>query len=343
MLVERPWHMTIVGTILTLHAIESIHEDSSARCSWLVPVFAVWANVHIQFVLGLGLLGLAVGVASVGWLRGKPHQLRRLAVLMGCCGTATLLTPYHLRLYGVVWDYATETTGLRSVLELRPPDFRDWWTWPLIVLGPSAVVRVALKRFPLWESCLLAVGLFFALRMQRDGWFGVLVAGTVLIKARQPRATAGWSGTAGIPVLAAFGLAGMVWLSGLVARPSIATATEAEYPVGAAAFIEATRPPGPLFNPFDWGGFLIWELRAYPVSIDGRTNLYGDARLARSVHTWSADPGWADDPDLAAAGVIIAPLRAQGKPVRLTEELRTRPDRWRLAYEDAVTAVFVRR
>ena len=84
-------------------------------------------------------------------------------------------------------------------------------------------------------------------------------------------------------------------------------------------------------------GYLIWALPDYPVAIDGRTNLYGDERLARSMATWEALPGWADDPDLKAAGLVIADRRRA-----LTEVLRLQPKRWQNVFEDERAVVFVR-
>lgn len=42
------------------------------------------------------------------------------------------------------------------------------------------------------------------------------------------------------------------------------------YPWKAIEFIKKQKPLGNMFNPYNWGGFLIWQLREYPVFIDGR-------------------------------------------------------------------------
>ncbi|MCS6883764.1 MAG: hypothetical protein NZU74_20800, partial [Chloroflexaceae bacterium] len=43
-------------------------------------------------------------------------------------------------------------------------------------------------------------------------------------------------------------------------------------PVGAAEFIRRERPPGPMFNSYNFGGYLMWALYPeYPVFVDGRT------------------------------------------------------------------------
>jgi hypothetical protein len=106
--------------------------------------------------------------------------------------------------------------------------------------------------------------------------------------------------------------------------------------VKAAAFIEERGYPGPLYNPIDWGGYLIWRLPGLPAAIDGRTNLHGDRRIKRFADTWDGQPGWEDDPDLAAARLIILQPRAP-----LAALLRLDP-RYTVVHEDPVAVVFVR-
>ena len=44
-----------------------------------------------------------------------------------------------------------------------------------------------------------------------------------------------------------------------------------KYPEGAARFLKENRIPGNMFNPYVWGGYLMWELYPdYKVFIDGR-------------------------------------------------------------------------
>ena len=71
-----------------------------------------------------------------------------------------------------------------------------------------------------------------------------------------------------------------------------------------------------------------------PVSIDGRTNLYGNERMDRSIATWGAQPDWASDPQLKQAGLIIGSAKAP-----LTQVLRMDPH-YKLVYEDELAAVF---
>jgi hypothetical protein len=107
-------------------------------------------------------------------------------------------------------------------------------------------------------------------------------------------------------------------------------------PVRAVEVVKEKGWSGPLFNEYNWGGYLIWALRM-PVSMDGRAALYGDEQIDRFRATWNGQPGWASDPDLAKAGLVIGLVKAP-----LTQLLRMDP-RFQLAYEDKLAAVFVAR
>jgi hypothetical protein len=92
---------------------------------------------------------------------------------------------------------------------------------------------------------------------------------------------------------------------------------------------------GPLYNHFNWGGYLIWALPGLPVSMDGRMNLHGDQRIKRAFNTWSGLRGWESDPELMKARLVIG-----GVNHALTGAIRT-DSRFKLVYEEAIAAVFV--
>lgn len=346
MMLERPWHYTIIFTTLTLHAVLELRSGKPARCLWwLVPVYALWANLHIQFVLGLGVLGLGFAVTLVECWRRRERLAQFggwLALMLGCA-LATLLNPYHVRLYQVVWEYATQTAAMRVVSELAPPDFKVWWNWFLVALLAVAAGVCAIRRLPLFDTALVVVGAVFSLRMQRDIWFGSLCAAAVLTRLpavpRPPDARPLLPGLLAMTTLALL-LARLVWQVGPGVSKTADQVNGTEYPAGAVEFVRNHRPPGPLYNHFNWGGYLIWTVPEYPVGLDGRTNLYGEERLERAFRTWIGEDGWETDPDLLAAGVIVAPKKLGKQEIELTGLLRS-SDRWRVAYEDETAVVVV--
>jgi hypothetical protein len=107
------------------------------------------------------------------------------------------------------------------------------------------------------------------------------------------------------------------------------------FPEKAAEFVQSHNLRGPLFNDYDWAGYLIWRLPELPVSIDGRNNLHGDRRTLRSYATWTGAGDWAADPELARANLVIGHA-----DLALASLLRCDP-RFRLVYEDKLAVVFV--
>jgi hypothetical protein len=108
------------------------------------------------------------------------------------------------------------------------------------------------------------------------------------------------------------------------------------YPIEAAAFVEQQGYTGPLYNHFDWGGYLIWRLPHLKVAMDGRANIHGDDRIKRSIATWTGGSHWGEDLELNGAGVVIAQ-----KDMALASLLRLDP-RFQKTYQDETAVVFMR-
>jgi hypothetical protein len=109
------------------------------------------------------------------------------------------------------------------------------------------------------------------------------------------------------------------------------------FPVQAINFLHAHPQPGPLYNTFDWGGFISWYMPEYPVSIDGRTDLYGDDIDSRFILTQNGDASYADDPYLNEAKLFLLPRQT---PLAL---LLASDARFVLMYQDPLAVIFVRR
>jgi len=109
------------------------------------------------------------------------------------------------------------------------------------------------------------------------------------------------------------------------------------FPVEAAKLVRERGYPGPLFNDFDWGGYLVWSLPDHPVLVDGRTNLHGDERLTRLGATWAGVSGWRDDPDSQPRALVIANAATP------LAELLEKDDRFERVYVDKLSKVFIAR
>jgi hypothetical protein len=350
LMTPRPWLFTILFFLLELLVIDRVRRSGKDRLLWALPVlFALWANLHIQFVYGLGALGLllleTLLVRTFAWFG---HEIdaprlspRRVALVLLSCAGAALLTPYHYLLYQQIFEYIGETVAFATITELMSMSFRSPDNW--IVLGLTMVAAFLLGRRKRWEpfpTLLFFMSAFLAFRARRDAWILVLVA--IWITGEAARGL--FSGetlkfTRG-QIAATAVLVAIVTYCFTVTRQTserdLQSIVEKKYPAHAVKYVEANRLPGPLFNDYDWGGYLLWSLPRVPVIIDGRLNLYGDQRLEQSIKTWQGRPGWDSDPDLLKARLIIS-----DRNFAFTSLLRLHPN-YKLAYEDNVAAVFVR-
>jgi hypothetical protein len=268
----------------------------------------------------------------------------RMVLLTGLCLVATLANPYQTDLYRVVVEYATQSGPFRFVNELRALEFRETPDWVMLALAAGAMFALGRRRGLSSFEVLLLVGAgILAFRSRRDLWFLVLTSLAILATQHRWRV----AGRPGEPSLSrrqwmtmAAVLATLVgllaWWRGL-SEENMRRTVAGVFPVEAAAVVAQRGYQGPLYNDFNWGGFLIWSLPRLPVVLDGRTNLHGDERILRVGNTWAAGSGWRDDPDLTVSGVVIAAAHSPLAGVLVLD------DRFELVYEDPVARVFVRR
>jgi hypothetical protein len=261
---DRPWLFTILFATLTLDVILDLREGRPARRAWLLPpLFALWANLHIQFVHGLFLLGLACAAPVLDRLlrrdgndeaaaRAGSPAWWRLVALTAACAAATLLTPYHVRIYEVVRQLATEQVAPREILECQALGFRDPWDWCALALGGAAAFALGRRgRVAAFEGLLLVAASWFAFRGKRDVWFIVLAA-LALVPAARPLPTAElpfWPrfrealavAVLVLPPLVAYG-----WYAS--SGNHIRATMEAQYPARAAEFVREQGYVGPLYT-----------------------------------------------------------------------------------------------
>ena len=340
----RPWWFTILFFVMELDLLMQARKTGKIRgLLWLPLIFALWANLHIQFIDGLVVLAIALA-ESVLARRWTVIQTRmrpgRLCGIFVACLLAPLANPYGWRIYQVAYDLAAQPGVMNKVGELTALPFRSLDDWLLLLLLVAAVAVLArARRFALFEILLLAFAVVVTFRSQRDLWVGVVVASAILAAELTGNDKNRFQLTASAVPFVAVATALIVSLGMLflhVNNARLGTDLARGMPVRAVEVVKEKGWSGPLYNDYTWGGYLIWALRM-PVTIDGRAALYGDERIYRSDDTWNGRPDWASDPDLQKAGLVIGPVKAS-----LTQLLRMDP-RFEPAYEDKLAAVFVAR
>jgi hypothetical protein len=352
LLMPRPVFFSIALLCVTLTLLLEAQRNGDIRnLYWLPLIFLLWANLHIQFIYGLAVWGLFVAVNlaqrvaqrigfAPGYLAEAKLPAGPLTALFGASLFATLIGPYSYHLYGVIFAYSRSQLIYSMITELQPLSFRATENFVELLLAGTAFFAIAWqKRVDLFKLALMSMACVVAFRTMRDSWFLCVIAAACIADTRiaadereqedTPLELAG--------VFAAVAVVLAILASGLEFNTrGLDRAITGRFPVNAANFVIQNRIPGPLFNNFDWGGFLTWYLPAYPVVIDGRTDLYGDDLDQQLLTTLNGESSYKTDPHLNDAGLVL--LR---KRDGLAAALNIDP-RFRKVYEDQMAVVFVR-
>jgi hypothetical protein len=350
----RPGMATVVFTILELGILLAVRRGESAKKLWLLPlIFVAWANIHIQFVYGLGLLGVFACEPIVmrvprlvreEEIREAFARAKYIWVALGGCLLATFVNPYGQKLYSTVIEYMHQPKSYSLVMELKAMNFRQPEHYVAAFLALCAAMAIGWRRDrrPLWPL-LLAVSALVAFRSVKEIWFLSVIASCAIadgwvalpvVRERSAAAKEVWRDRifVGAGVLAVLLLS---YRNNDVSNDWIAMQVAGSFPEASVSYIEKHHLPGPLYNDFTWGGYLIWRLPQMRVANDGRTNVHGDARVEQDWKVWNGKPGWDSDAELSAANLIVA-----DKKYALTELLK-RDGRFRVVFEDKDAAVFV--
>ena len=320
------------------------------------------------FVAGEVLNNLLVWVSpprGEGEENGDPvvswAGVERIALVSLLSFFCLLLNPNTTRM----WVYYLDTVRIGVlqdfIQEWRSPDFHPLYTQPFIwlLLATLAAVGLSERRVDGSDLALVAGFAYASLLAGRNMGPFALVAAPVLSRHVRPTVerwlrAARARGWLRLPRRAArpqpAGLALVNWL--LLALVLVAAGVKVvlplragfnlenerrTLPVDAVEWIEEQRPPGPMFNSYNWGGYLIWRLWPdYLVFVDGRTDLFGDELLSQYLEVRFARPGFQEV--FEDYGVNFVLIEAGG----FADNFLALDDGWRLAYSDEIAVVYVR-
>jgi len=351
-IMPRPVFFTMALYTITLTLVLRAQTTGRMRpFYWLPLVFVIWANVHIQFVYGLFALGLLAGLNLLQRiamrLRLYPSFLleptlptANLCAVLGACTLATCVGPYSFHLYRVLFAYSSSKVFYTMITELQALSFQGVSHFLELLLAAGAFFAVGWKKkLDPFKLALLVTASIFAFRTTRDAWFLCISAAAIIADFPAPEderdrqiSFREWAGVAAVAVVMLL----------LVARNTdfntrgLDQAISGQFPVDAVNFLRRNPVGGPLYNSFDWGGFLIFYLPQYPVAIDGRGDLYGDELCGKFYAVEGANAPYQDDPNFAESGLVI--LKNTVPLARLLPTDRN----FRVIYHDDIATVLAR-
>ncbi|MGA2962364.1 MAG: hypothetical protein ABSD96_11880 [Candidatus Korobacteraceae bacterium] len=349
----RPFFFSIVLYSVTLTLLlEANRRGRVQTLYWLPLVFVVWANLHIQFIYGLFLVGLLMAVCLVqrlmnrlgiapGFLLVSGLPSAKLAAIFAACVLATLIGPNFYHPYVAVYAYSKAKFTYSIIIELQPLTFRGYSHYAELLLAAAGFFAVGWqKKLDPFKVLLLAVATLLAFRTMRDAWFICVSAAACAVDFSAPEAQRDrpetWPEKAG--VAAALTVLLLLFSNGTdFNQRGLDRAISANYPVNAVNFLRRNPVPGMLYNNLNWGGFLMWYMPEYPVAVDGRNDLYGDELDRLFFNSEIAAKSYMTDPYLNEASVILL-----GSELPLAKILTVDP-RFQLIYRDQIATVYARR
>ncbi len=269
-----------------------------------------------------------------------------LAVCLNPAGPEMLLYPFQTVKIEALQDY---------IDEWQSPNFHELVVQPFIwmLLLTLGAVGASRKGLSWVDFLLVAIFAYLGLLAGRNiALFGTFVpvvlarhAGPVM---EQVRNAWGWRAMPRLDrvrspllgwvnrILVGVVMLGVVAKIGLVYPEKInVEAYGAFLPLEAVAFLQETHPPGPIFNSYNWGGYLQWAVPEYPVFVDGRTDLYDDEIIGAWFRVVRAEEGWEEV--LTQWGVRLIFLEKDAPVVEYLDEAG-----WDLLYADEQAVIYAR-
>jgi hypothetical protein len=339
----RPHVFSFAGFAACVWFVERARFAQSWRpLVWVPPLVVLWANVHVECVFGIGLVGLFGLCESI-----RPRTLPRADALkvIGIATIALLCTAINPYGFGLL-RYLYENTFVPQVLniaELRPPylpNYRGFFAW-VILGGMLALLRW--RTVTLAEAAAIAVFGLLAFRHLRLTPMLFFVSAPLVARCIDELQRFGVNRrAAAATALVAAAVLSRVPIPDLVRNldaGSRALTPPALFSAPAMAFARERGLAGPAFTSLNLGGYVAWEL--YPaarVFQDARLQAYPASHFRAIMDASRSREGW----NAITGGVDWAVLSLP-RVNELSGVGQFDPAEWGTAFRDEAIEIVVRR
>lgn len=311
-------------------SVAYLHIERRARPLEMAALLALWANVHGGFVLGV-LFACFTPCAEA--LRTRSVRPLRYATLFAL---APLLNPFGWEIYAFGATIRRFTT---FVGEWQPYEPTSPYLF-VVAIGVALAARDAVRSRNLVDLGKVAVLALLAVTAMRNGIVALLYLAPAI--ERELVHLLEWAKPIGraAAILALTAPTAALSVRCLVNDQAFRFELDGySLPVAATEFLNANELPAPIFNDYNFGGYLAWKAdRRYRLFVDGRLEIYGPTGVLEDYHElarWSSQA-----PALAMRHGIGTVIVRADRPV--ARALTDDPN-FELVYFDSMAAIFVRR
>ncbi len=336
-LLARPHILALPILVLWTAGLILANERGKAPSLVLLPLMVVWANLHGSFIFGLALAAAIALEALVEAKGGRVRVALRWGMFLAAATGASLLTPnnWHGLLFGF---QLMRMTQLSRIGEWSPTDFHTLQPLELALMTLLYVGFSRGIRLPVFRIIMLIGLLHEALQHSRHQMLAGIVGGLLL--AGPLGETWGNNKNESMdrfakPRWAFAGLAGALLLTAIRIMHPLVRSDDRMSPMAAINHVPADILREPVFNSYDFGGYLIFNnIKPF---IDGRADLYGDRFLSDYAAILAPNRG-AFEKMVEKYKVRWTILDAGAPAVDMIDAL----PQWHRLYADRVAVVYVR-
>lgn len=358
----RPQIFTYLLLALILMLLARDNFRGRAMLWVAVPIFALWANLHGGFVIGLSAMGLyAIVRGGQDFATGHgPARFFHLAAVTSACIVATVLTPYGTGSWLSVLHTIGNPEMLRAINEWQPllsAMVVEYHSAPMlfvydlsmlaIFLGTAGVIALAPSTDDLAMIAIAGVLVASAFIQVRNVPLGMMAAmiplarhATLALRARWPAGSS--SSVPPRPISLPGQIVLLIAAFALAAETGLFSSTlglTEPYPVGALEFMQRHNLSGNMLCEYSWNDYVIFhESPRDKVFLDSRFEMIYPRRIIEAYFAFAFDHAGAAQ---TLAGfpndfVLI-------NPKTLAANVMARAAKWTLIYGDSNSSLYARR
>jgi hypothetical protein len=336
--------------------LSRIQKENQKWLWLLIPIFALWANIHGGWIWGFLLLAAHIAGMALNNLtkenRGNAENWKFLLRLVFWSLAACLaigLNPNGI----TIWRLPFYTASVSmQIQEWASPDFHQFEFQPLLWMVFLLVITAVLAKPKVnWATLIKVLGFaYLTFVSARSIAVFAIIAAPVLAEWANcaienlrtdlaihidlnmgPMLSEKTNRILNSVLLFIIGVTAL----GRAYLVSMPVEVNKNIPVAAVQWLKENPTSGNLFNSYNWGGYLTWALPQNPVFIDGRADLYGTELLNEWWNVVDGTPQGLKVLDQWKVQTIL--LEPSWPVIKLLPSMG-----WREVYRDTMAVIFVK-
>ena len=343
---------------------------------FLPPLMLIWSNLHGGFILGVliifaftfaeflkYLLNNKFGIYKFSSL--SKQELKTLGIFSIGSGIAGLINPVSYKVF--LFPLIQERSLFATIEEYHRPMLYEyhayWFMLAMVIIFTLILIRK--RNLDITELFLSVIVILPSLKGIRYIIFfalgtGIFLAYSMTYASTRLKEWGPFKKVVNNPKLSGTDLKNYLLLSAVSLSVIILMITgtsgkilkldvgENRYPSGAVAFIQKNRISGNMFNPYNWGGYLVWKLYpGYRVFIYGRSLnetafFHYNQILKAEGGRQTGMPLWKRLLNAYDVNFVLTnAVSSDGNIIPLVDALYV-SDEWKLIYADGKSMIFLK-